>query len=233
MTTEIRRLFLIEDDVALAKILALHLRSAGFDVTVFHRGDTGLEALVGTPPDLAILDVMLPGMDGLEVLREVRRSSDLPVLMVSARGTELDRILGLELGGDDYLTKPLSGIELVARVKALFRRLDRQTEARPSSSDNLLEVGDLTIDLDQNVVRKNEACHELTLSEFSLLTRLMRVPGKTFSREELSSCLENENAHDSRAVDVHIGNIRRKLLEIGVHSSPIRSVRGVGYRFRH
>ncbi len=148
-----RRVYLIEDDVDLARILAHHLEGANYEVTVFHRGDEGLMAVREERPDLVVLDIMLPGLDGLELLREVRKESDLLVLIVSARGTEIDRILGLELGGDDYLPKPFSAREMVARVKALFRRSLRQHQVIPRrASTQTIKAGDYSLNVDNNTV---------------------------------------------------------------------------------
>ena len=189
-----------------------------------------MDALVKNPPDLVILDIMLPGMDGLEILQELRKSSNMLVLLASAKGAETDRVVGLELGGDDYLVKPLSGRELVARVKALFRRREREQAVKIGPSSHSLRVGRITLDLDKNILFGPRGQVELTPSEFEILFRIMRAPGRTFSRDELGENLDHEGHNRSRAVDVHIGNLRKKLASACDALEPIQSVRGVGYR---
>ena len=226
-----RSIYLVEDDQELAKILAVHLKNSGFEVSLFHRGDVALRALMDRPPDLAILDIMLPGVDGLEILRQLRRDrSRMLVMLASAKGAEIDRVVGLELGGDDYLVKPLSGREMVSRVKALFRRREREQTPRKGPSGHSLQVGRLTLDLDKNILFGLDGEVGLTPSEFQIIMRMMRAPGRTFTRDELGACLETEGQIHSRAVDVHIGNLRKKVSQTGVTLDPIQSVRGVGYR---
>lgn len=226
-----RSIYLVEDDQELAKILAVHLKNSGFEVSLFHRGDVALRALMDRPPDLAILDIMLPGVDGLEILRQLRRDrSRMLVMLASAKGAEIDRVVGLELGGDDYLVKPLSGREMVSRVKALFRRREREQTPRKGPSGHSLQVGRLTLDLDKNILFGLDGEVGLTPSEFQIIMRMMRAPGRTFTRDELGACLETEGQIHSRAVDVHIGNLRKKVSQTGATLDPIQSVRGVGYR---
>jgi DNA-binding response OmpR family regulator len=212
-------------------LLAVHLKNSGFEVSLFHRGDVALRALIDQPPDLAILDIMLPGVDGLEILRQLRRDrSRMLVMLASAKGAEIDRVVGLELGGDDYLVKPLSGREMVSRVKALFRRREREQTPRKGPSGHSLQVGRLTLDLDKNILFGLDGEVGLTPSEFQIIMRMMRAPGRTFTRDELGACLETEGQIHSRAVDVHIGNLRKKVSQTGATLDPIQSVRGVGYR---
>ena len=226
-----RSIYLVEDDQELAKILAVHLKNSGFEVSLFHRGDVALRALMDRPPDLAILDIMLPGVDGLEILRQLRRDrSRMLVMLASAKGAEIDQVVGLELGGDDYLVKPLSGREMVSRVKALFRRREREQTPRKGPSGHSLQVGRLTLDLDKNILFGLDGEVGLTPSEFQIIMRMMRAPGRTFTRDELGACLETEGQIHSRAVDVHIGNLRKKVSQTGATLDPIQSVRGVGYR---
>ena len=225
-------IYLVEDDRELANILALHLKKSGYEVTLFHRGDDAMKALVESPPDLVILDIMLPGMDGLEILQRLHRESNVLVMLASAKGAEVDRVIGLELGGDDYLVKPLSGREMVARVKALFRRRERERapSSRNQASSHTIGVGQITLDIDKKFLFGRQGGTELTPSEFEILHRMMNAPGRTFRREELGESLEAEGQHHSRAVDVHVGNLRKKIAHIGVMLDPIRSIRGVGYR---
>lgn len=226
-----KSIYLVEDDQELANILSLHLQKAGYQVEIFYRGDEALRALKESPPDLLILDIMLPGMDGLEILQNLRKTSNIPVLLVSAKGAVIDRVVGLELGGDDYLIKPFSERELVTRVKALFRRLERERLPKKGPPSRTLRVGQLILDLDKNLIIREEEKSELTPSEFEILFRMMNSPGRTFKRDELGECLETNTQNSSRAVDVHIGNLRKKVAQIGVLKNPFESVRGVGYRF--
>jgi DNA-binding response OmpR family regulator len=228
-TKVMRRVFLVEDDVELAEVLAKYLENARYETTVFHRGDLALEAIVGTPPDLVVLDIMLPGLDGLEILREIRSRGDSLVLFISAKGSEIDQVLGLELGADDYLVKPFSAREMVARVKALFRRAERESGALEITRSEVLEIGGLSLDLERKTIFSKDKEMTLTSSEYCILLRMMRAPGKTFSRQDLSDCLDRENLHGSRAVDVHVRNLRKKVAELGP-VCPLQSVRGVGYR---
>ncbi|MGE0489373.1 MAG: response regulator transcription factor [Vulcanimicrobiota bacterium] len=219
-----RQIYLVEDEADLGEILVCHLEGAGYSVTRFGRGDEALSALVDAPPDLAILDIMLPGLDGLEVLKHVRQKSRLPIILISARKTEFDRVLGIELGADDYLPKPFSARELVARIKAVLRRTERE-KAPSATPTRVLEWGPLQLDLERQTLALGEGRVELTLSEFEMLRRMMATPGKVFSRDELL-----DRATDSRAVDMHITNLRRKMRDLGTNHA-LHSIRGVGYRF--
>lgn len=223
-----RRVFLVEDDIELARVLTNYLEDAQYEVTTFHRGDLALKAILAETPDLAILDIMLPGLDGLEILKKIRRTSGLLVLFISAKQSEFDKILGLELGADDYLAKPFSAREMVARVKALFRRKERQ---RQPTRTAVLKAGGIAVDLDRKAIFSGSKDVPLTASEFSILVRMMRAPGRTFSRRELADCvLDGESVQSPRAIDVHIRNLRKKFEEV-TPASPLRSVRGIGYRF--
>ncbi len=226
-----KRIALMEDDEPLAHILGRYLGNSGFEVSLMHRGDTGLEALRVDPPDLLLLDIMLPGVDGFEVLRELRKKSNLLVMMVSAKRAEIDRVLGLEMGADDYLTKPVSARELLARVKALFRRSERESQDPPKGlRRTLIEVGRFGLDTTGRALIHEGKNVTLTSSEFGLAQRMMSQPGQVFSRENLAQAFEGDETHLSRAVDVHIANLRKKLSQLGVSPDPIRSIRGVGYK---
>jgi len=226
-----KRITLIEDDQDLAHILSRHLEKAGYATSIYHRGDTGLQSLMDDPPDLAIVDIMLPGIDGLQVVQELRKKSNLLVLLVSAKRSEIDRVLGLEMGGDDYLTKPLSAREMLARVKALFRRYEWENEAFSASlQTEVVKAGRLALDMDRRILSAGTRRTEVTNSEYAILCRMMQHPGKVFTREDLSHCLDGEGNHRSRALDVHIGNLRKKVAELGIASTPFQSVHGVGYR---
>ncbi len=213
------KILVVEDERPIADAVADRLRSEGFAVETAHDGLAGVRTFERVRPDLVVLDVMLPAIDGLEVCRRLRRSSSVPILMLTARDTETDTVVGLEVGADDYLTKPFSPRELVARVRALLRRAERAVSVPP-----VITIGDLTLDTSsRRVTRGDEAVH-LTPTEFELLAHLAAHPG-VFSRERL--LVEVWGYHDgsgTRTVDSHVRGIRRKLGD-GV----IRTVHGVGY----
>lgn len=222
------KIYLVEDEPSLCDILQKHLEGAGYEVTSFNRGDDALRRIQEQPPDLAVLDIMLPGLDGLSVLREIRTRQNFPVLFISARKSELDRILGIELGADDYLVKPFSSRELVARVRALFRRVDRERAPEAvESAGRTVQTRRLSLDLDRRRLYCGAQGVELTGLEFHLMGRLMANVSVVIPRGNL---LE-EAASDSRAVDVHIKNLRRKVEGLGLPGTIIETVRGIGYRF--
>ncbi len=212
----------VEDDRAIADLVALYLRREGFGVQVESDGTAGLAAVRRLRPVAVVLDVGLPGMDGVEVCRALRAEHDwTPVLFVTARDDEVDRILGLEMGADDYVTKPFSPRELVARVRTVLRR----TGGAPGREE-VLTVGAVHVEVDRRRVRAGDAEVALTSTEFDLLTHLVRAPGRVFSREQLLSAVWGYAASaGTRTVDVHVAQLRAKL---GA-ASPIRTVRGVGY----
>jgi len=208
------RILIVDDDEELAGLLSELLTREGFRVDMQHDGVKGLAAALGGGYDLMVLDVMLPGMDGFEILRRVRRESRLPVLMLTARGEDEDRIIGLELGADDYLPKPFNTRELVARVRAIMRRLE---ERRPGVK---FEVNGISID---------PGTREVTTFEFDILETLMRAAGRVVSRDDLMEELYGRKATPfDRSVDMHISHLRKKL----EGDKPlIKTVRGVGYQF--
>lgn len=224
------RIYLVEDEAELSQIVTTYLEKAGYVVTCFGDGQRAAEALENHPPDLLILDIMLPGLDGIEILKRLRRTSDIPVLLVSAKRAEVDRILGLELGADDYLPKPFSARELVVRVKALFRRVERQNR-REAPTTETVAAGGLHLDLTRRMLGREESWTSLTVSEYAILERMMQAPGQLFSREQLLENLGGSKNHDSRAIDMHIKNLRQKCRDLGASGQPLRSVRGQGYRF--
>src|SRR5215210_1193770 len=212
----------VEDDPNIADLVELYLRQEGFRVVQADTGERGIEAVRGQRPRMVILDVGLPGgMDGLEVCRRLRASGDVPILMLTARDGEIDRVLGLELGADDYLTKPFAPRELVARVKAILRRTDG-----PRSTDVLL-AGDVEVDVKRREARRNGEVIPLAAREFDLLRYLADNAGLALTRQQL---LDGVWGHgwfgDERTVDVHVGQLRKKL-GAGL---PLATVWGVGYR---
>jgi two-component system response regulator CpxR len=218
------RILLIDDDAELCGLLVEFLSREGFSVECQHEGTRGLDLALNGGFDLVILDVMLPGLDGFEILRRLRSQSGVPVLMLTARGDDLDRIAGLEMGADDYLAKPFNPRELVARIRAILRRLER-----PPSPDGPLEVNGVHIDPGTREVSANGKKVELTTIEFDILELLMRSAGLVLSRDDLMEHLYHRKATAfDRSVDMHISHLRKKLET----SHPlIKTIRGVGYQF--
>jgi two-component system response regulator CpxR len=218
------KILVIDDDMELASLLEEFLRREGFQSEFAYNGKTGLEAALQGTFDLVVLDVMLPGMDGFEVLRRLRQSSRLPVVMLTARGEDVDRIVGLELGADDYVPKPFNPRELAARIRAVLRRV----EPRPESGR--IEVNGVSLDPGSREVTCDGRTVELTTIEFDILEQLMRAAGRVLSRDQLMEALYNRKATPfDRAMDMHISHLRKKLECSG--RSLIKTVRGVGYQF--
>ncbi len=218
---------LIEDEASLARVLRDYLEQAGFRVSVAYRGDEGLARFERERPDVVLLDLNLPGMDGLDVARAIRRQSDVPILMITARRDEVDQLIGLELGADDYIVKPFSPRLLLARLRAVLRRVQGSSPA-----PQRLRVGDLEIDLDAHTVtRAGEPIH-LTPTEFRLLTTMAQYPGRVFTRSQLLEALGYRYTGYERTIDAHIKNLRAKLEPDPKHPRYIETVFGVGYRLR-
>lgn len=225
----------MEDDADIRSLIELTLRAQGFEVTPVDSGLAAVAAVHTLDPDLVTLDLGLPGIDGIETCRRIREVSDAYVVMITARDEEVDRLLGLETGADDFLSKPFSVRELQARVNAMFRRPRRGPALGPpptvaGAEHELLQHGSLTVDVEARRVLQAQTELSLTRTEFDLLTELMRTPMRVWSREALlRSVWGTEWATDTHLVEVHIGNLRRKLAGDGGHRL-IRTVRGVGYR---
>ena len=219
-------ILLVDDDTELAALLTEYLGREGFTVSCEHEGHRGLEHARKAGVDLVVLDVMLPGIDGFEILRRLRPTSTVPVIMLTARGEDVDRIVGLELGADDYLPKPFNPKELVARIRAVLRRY----EARPASLESgRVEVAGVALDPATRTVTANGRPVELTTFEFDILELLMRSAGKVLSRDTLMENFYNRKATPfDRSIDMHISHLRRKL-ENG--DDLIKTIRGVGYQF--
>lgn len=220
---------IVEDDKNTASLVALYLEREGFETVIAHDGKQGLETARRCRPGFVILDLMLPVVDGWEVCRTIRKSSDVPILMLTARGEEVDRISGLTLGADDYVVKPFSPRELVERVKAILRRV------RPPAREgkNILSSRGLVVDQEKHRVTLNEKPVTLTPIEYTLLQTLMTTPGRPFSRDELLERLHpaGETVVIDRVIDVHIGKLRQKIEEDPSNPRFISTVRGLGYRF--
>jgi DNA-binding response OmpR family regulator len=220
-------ILIIEDEPELVKVLRSYLEQAGFTVLSAQRGDTGLSTWEQKRPDLVILDLNLPGMDGLDVARAIRRKADTPILMLTARVEETDQLIGLELGADDYLPKPFSPRIVVARVRALLRR-----SGAASQEADVLRAGDLELDLQGHRLTRAGEPVELTPTEFSLLATLVSYPGRVFSRLQLLEAAQGV-AYEGyeRSVDAHIKNLRAKLEADPKNPRYIETVFGLGYRF--
>jgi len=220
------RVLLVDDDVQLGKLLAERLATEGYTMDTVHDGVRGLERALSTEYALVVLDLMLPGMGGLDVLRQLRKASPVPVLILTARGEDADRILGLEMGADDYVPKPFNPRELIARIRAILRRT-----ARTESSVGLLVAGDLRMDVTVREVWLEDAPLNLTSAEFTLLEVFMREPGRIHSRERLTeSVLGRKLGSFDRVIDVHVSNLRKKL-GLPQDGQRIKAVRGSGYLF--
>ncbi len=222
-------ILIVEDDRNTAALVATYLQREGFATLEVYDGAKALETARQERPGFIILDVMLPGMDGLEICRELRKVSDVPILMLTAREEEIDRVLGLSLGADDYVVKPFSPRELVERVKAILRRL---RPAAPLQESTLLEHDGLSLDPTRHKVTVDGDAVALTAQEYKLLQALMKAPGRVFSRDDLLDRLydHGETVID-RVVDVHIGKLRHKLGDDPSAPRYIHTVRGFGYRF--
>ncbi|MBE0476431.1 MAG: response regulator transcription factor [Coriobacteriia bacterium] len=224
---ERKSILVVDDEESIAKIVRYALEEAAFTVRVAPDAERGRQALRDREPDLVVLDVMLPDGSGLDLLRELRAASRVPVLMLSARAEEIDRILGLELGADDYVIKPFSPRELVSRVKALLRRRDMDA----ASERHELRVGDLHLDLEAMEARIDGRPVELTASELRILALLARHPGRVFSRASILDALwGGQTAGGERAVDVHVHNLREKIEDDPARPRRLLTARGLGYR---
>jgi two-component system, OmpR family, response regulator CpxR len=218
-------ILLVDDDAELCSLLGEFLRREGFAVDCEHEGNRGLQRAMEPGVDLVVLDVMLPGIDGFEILRRLRQQSKTPVIMLTARGEDVDRIVGLELGADDYLPKPFNPRELAARIRAILRRY----EPRPPAKDGRLEVNGIVIDPGTREVFAHGNRVELTTFEFDILEMLMRGAGRVLSRDALMENFYNRKATPfDRSIDMHISHLRKKL-EAG--DTLIKTIRGVGYQF--
>ncbi len=224
------KLLIIDDDVELCNLLVEYLGSEGFSCSVENNGTTGQEKILEENFDLVILDVMLPGTSGLEILGRVRQSSQVPVLMLTARGEESDRITGLELGADDYLAKPFNPRELSARIKAVLRRFNR--DLQPSTGKRVLESAGIKLDPFSRTLYLQEKPQKLTSIEFDFLEALMKRAGEIVTRETLSQeVLERDFSPLDRSIDVHIGQLRKKIGTREDGEPRIKTIRGTGYIF--
>jgi two-component system, OmpR family, alkaline phosphatase synthesis response regulator PhoP len=222
------KILVIDDEPSIINLVSAYLKPEGYEVYTAADGNAGLKAARAFKPDLIILDLMLPGMDGIELLSRLRRESDVYVIMLTARTEETDKIVGLSVGADDYVTKPFSPRELVARVKAALRRLNTGTGSRVREAGSVLSFKHVLIDVGAHTVSVDEVPVELTTIEFDLLLALAENHGRVLSREQLLEKIwGSEYFGEMRVVDVHLGHVRQKL----GNEALIATVRGVGYRF--
>ena len=227
------RILVVEDELELAELIRRDLENVGHRVTVVHDGPAAVQSATTADPELIVLDVMLPGFDGLEVTRQIRHLRSTPILMLTARATELDKVVGLELGADDYLTKPFSMRELQARIGAILRRSDViRNQSQPRETTEVIRAPRLRVDVLAHEVQSDGVQVSLTATEFSLLRLLAGNPGRVFSREYLlEEVWGDEVAVFDRTIDSHIQRLRKKLGGNGSAGDLIETVWGVGYRF--
>jgi len=227
------KVLVVDDELKMVKLVRTYLENAGFQVVVAYDGQEALTVFRHEQPDLVVLDLMLPKIDGLDVARSIRRSSDTPIIMLTARAEETDRLIGLQLGADDYVVKPFSPRELVARVQAVLRRSSRsQSPEAGIDRPQVISIGELELDLGRREARLAHRPIELTTAQFDLLTVLAQRPGQVFTRPQLLDAVQGDSyAGYERTIDVHIKNLRRTLGDDPRAPRYISTVRGVGYKF--
>ncbi len=223
------KIVVVDDEKPIAEILEFNLQKEGYEVLIANEGNEALDLILEEVPDLVLLDIMLPGKDGMEICREVRKKYDMPIIMLTAKDDEIDKVLGLELGADDYVTKPFSARELIARVKANLRRKTPSTE-EDKTDENIIKIREISIDLDAYLVKKNDEEVELTQREFELLKYLAQYPGQVMTREHLLETVWGYDYFgDVRTVDVTVRRLREKIETDSSHPEYILTRRGVGY----
>mgnify|MGYP001230557139 FL=1 len=226
------KICLIDDDQNILASLSLALKSEKFDVETYSDGITGLEALKDNNFDIAILDIKMPRLDGLEVLQKLRNSSDIPVIFLTSKDDEIDQLLGLKMGADDYITKPFSQKLLIERVKVILKRTSFSSIENTVNSDSFIERGNLILNMDRHECHWKEERIKLTVTEFLLLESLVNRPGYVKNRDQLMSAAYSDDLYvDDRTIDSHIKRIRRKFKAIDKNFNSIETLYGVGYRF--
>jgi len=224
----VTKILVVDDEPTLVATLKYNLEREKYQVITAADGPAAVDAARGARPDLVLLDIMLPGLDGIEVCRILRKEMNVPIIMLTAKGTEMDKVVGLEIGADDYVTKPFGTRELLARVRAHLRR----TESPAAESTGSVSVGDIRVDVDRHQAFKNEVPLELKPREFDLLAFLMRNRGRAFTREQLLSQIWGYDfVGDTRTVDVHVRWLRKKIEDEPGSPHRLMTVRGTGYRF--
>jgi DNA-binding response OmpR family regulator len=230
MEVSMDRILIVDDDIDFCELIAERLIPEGFELDAVHRGDKGVEMALAGNYDIILLDVMLPEINGFDVLRLIREQLATPVLMLTARGDDIDRIVGLEMGADDYLPKPFNPRELIARIRAVLRRVRPPSHVGKKTAPERLAVADIVIDQRKRTASCNGISLELTLSEFGILEVLVKRADEVVSRDELSNIVlgRNLNAFD-RSIDVHVSNLRKKLGRDQNGNDRIRAIRAIGY----
>jgi two-component system OmpR family response regulator/two-component system alkaline phosphatase synthesis response regulator PhoP len=227
------KILVVDDEPAIVELISFNLVQAGYQVVTAKTGPEALEKAAKINPDLIVLDIMLPQLDGFDVCRRLRKSSVTPILMLTAKNEEIDKILGLELGADDYLTKPFSPRELLVRIKALLRRISYYNQEKTLGGEGVeLKRGELVLSVNKHQVTKNSEPVELTLTEFELLKLLVTNQGQVFSRDFLLNRIWGEDFFgDVRTIDVHVRHLREKIEDNPAKPRYILTIRGVGYKF--
>jgi two-component system, OmpR family, response regulator BaeR len=219
-----KKILIVEDDYKIAELLGDYLKNSNFKVSIFNRGDNVVSEVRLNRPDLILLDIMLPGMDGLSICKEIRSFSTVPIIMISARAEEIDRLLGLELGADDYICKPFSPREVVARIKSILRRMYTEPEIER------LSIGPISISTDDHSAVIGNCDLRLTPNEFELLRVLVSRPGRVFTRNDLISKIQGYDFEGSaRTIDTHVKNLRKKVDELLPGNRIIQTIYGIGY----
>jgi two-component system response regulator CpxR len=223
----VQKILVIDDDVELCELVAEYLEPDGYQVEAINNGNAGVGRALSGEHALVVLDYMLPGLNGFEVLRQVRATSLVPIVMLTARGDDMNRIVGLQLGADDYLPKPFNPLELVARINAVLRRAQPQGD---KSKPEVLVNGDIEMDNRTRTVRRDSQAIELTVVEYSLLERFLLAPGRVITREELvKDVLHRELSPFDRSIDTHVSNLRKKIGHEVNGVERIKTIRGIGY----
>ena len=226
------KICLIDDDQNILASLSLALKAERYEVVTFSDGKSGLESLTKEDYDIAILDIKMPRLDGLEVLQKLRLSSDIPVIFLTSKDDEIDQLLGLKMGADDYITKPFSQKLLIERVKTILKRVSKISDPDALSEDNFLKRGDLNLNISRHECSWREIQIKLTVTEFLILENLVTRPGYVKSRDQLMSAAYDDNIYvDDRTIDSHIKRIRRKFKSKDKNFDSIETLYGVGYRF--
>lgn len=225
------QIFLVDDDIELCRMLAEYLTAEGFNPQMAHDGEEGVQQALGKKFDAVVLDIMLPKLNGLDVLRQIRSSSQVPVIMLTAKGDDVNRIVGLELGADDYLSKPFNPRELVARLRAILRRT-HSSEPRAASTNEVVKIGEIQLRPAERIAEWRGSVLDLTSTEYNLLETLIRNAGQVVNKTDLSiQALGRPQERYDRSIDVHISNLRQKLGTLADGRSPIQTVRNIGYQF--
>jgi two-component system response regulator ChvI len=229
-----QRIALVDDDKNILTSVSMALEAEGFLVESFHDGETALESLLKSPVDLVILDIKMPRMDGLEVLKKIRESSKMPVVFLTSKDDEIDQVTGLRLGADDYITKPFSQRLLIERIRTILRRDQMRLAEKPTTPDNIIQQGDLRLDEDKHLCSWKNIPIEMTVTEFLLIKLLSQRVGHVKSREQLINYAYGDSVYvDDRTIDSHIKRLRKKFKEADAAFDNIETVYGVGYRYNN